>query len=405
MMAAALFVVGVAMTGCKKDNNDVQEPAKVQTYKMSITASKGAENGDKANGPKKVLGLDGSTLTATWAEGEIVKVYKESTEVGSLSAESSGATTTLSGELTGTIEAGDELTLKFLNPSYASQDGTLEYISANCDYATATTTVSSVEAGTIYTESTANFVNQQAIVKFTLMKRADNSSVEIPAATALTINDGTNDYTVTPASATNVLFVAIPATNTMHLSSSFGGVTYSYDKTATDLLKAGQYYEIGVKMWREVNLAAISANKQLLNGDKVIGTLGGKYKISIAAGHKNQGNSDSECGAITISGGTVIATGGTKAAGIGCGYNDVAANTGDLICGDITITSGVTSVTATKGSDADNCIGVNRVANRTTCYSVTIGGTVYWGPAGATYYYANGGDTYLTNSLLVYPAP
>ena len=72
---------------------------------------------------------------------------------------------------------------------------------------------------------------------------------------------------------------------------------------------------------------------------------------------------------------------------------------------DITITSGVTSVTATKGSDADNCIGVNRVANRTTCYSVTIGGTVYWGPAGATYYYANGGDTYLTNSLLVYPAP
>ena len=284
IMAVALFVAGVAMPGCK-DKNDVQEPAKVQKYRMSITASKGADN--KANGPKKVLGLDGSTLTATWATDEEVTVYNETKGAaltGVLKPQSAGANTTLLGELTGTIEAGDELTLKFLSPSYASQDGTLEYISANCDYATASVTVSSVSGSTIYTEGTANFANQQAIVKFTLMKKADNSAVEIPAATALTVNDGTNTYTVTPASATDVLFVAIPATNTVHLSTSFSGFTYSYDKTATDLLAAGQYYEIGVKMWREVNLAGISSNTTLINGDKVVGTIGGKYQISIADG-------------------------------------------------------------------------------------------------------------------------
>ena len=283
IMVAALLVAGVAMTGCK-NNNDVQEPAKVQTYQMSINASKGADN--QANGPKKVLGLDGNTLNASWAVGEQVTVYNvtKSAELGGyLEAQTAGANTTLLGTLTGTIEANDVLTLKFLSPSYAAQDGTLEYISANCDYATASVTVSSVSGSTIYTEGTANFVNQQAIVKFTLMKK-DDSAIELPAATALTVNDGTNTYTVTPGSATDVLFVAIPATNTVHLSTSFGGVTYSYDKTATDLLAAGQYYEIGVKMWREVNLAGISANTTLVNGDKAYGTIGGNYKISIADG-------------------------------------------------------------------------------------------------------------------------
>ena len=141
-----------------------------------------------------------------------------------------------------------------------------------------------------------------------------------------------------------------------------------------------------------------------IEGGTVTAT-GGAQAAGIGCGHKNQGNTNSECGAITISGGTVDATGGEKAAGIGCGYHYVSGNAGDLICGDITITSGVTSVTATKGSDADNCIGVNKVTNQTTCTRVTIGGTLYWGPAGATYYYANGGDTYLTESPCVYPKP
>ena len=667
----ALLIASATFVACSSDETFIDEPqqpiANGTKYTMTVQASKGGEEAN-VKACTRALSLDGSTLNATWAEGERVTVYNvtRSADLGGyLEAQSSGANTTLKGDLTGTIEKDDVLTLKFLSPSYASQNGTLEYIAANCDYAEATVTVASVSTGNnITTTDPADFTNQQAIVKFTLMKKADDSAVEIPAATALTVNDGTNTYTVTPASATDVLFVAIPATNTVHLSTSFSGFTYSYDKTATDLLTAGQYYEIGVKMWREVNLAGISSNTTLINGDKVIGTIGGNYKISIAngatvnlynatityasngadyagltclgdativlgdgttntvvggldgygasnwpgifvpagstltingntgvlnarrggddttngspagigagwrnpcgnivinggvinaeggakaagiggccwrgcgditinggtvtatghkwgtgiglggtenansftelnggkitinggtviatggqygagigtgsaehkdggtmtieledilicggnvtatggqygagigignsevdninkcgtitikggtvtatggekaagigCGRKNQGNNNSECGAIRIEGGTVIATGGAQAAGIGCGYHDVYGNSGDLICGDITIESSVTRVTATKGSDADNCIGVNKTTNRTTCTRVTIGGTLYWGPAGATYYYANGGDTYLTNSPLVYPTP
>ena len=62
-----------------------------------------------------------------------------------------------------------------------------------------------------------------------------------------------------------------------------------------------------------------------------------------------QDDQPSVCGTITISGGTVVAVGGEQGAGIGTGP---VGN-----CGDITITSEVTSVTATKGSGAQHSIG------------------------------------------------
>lgn len=106
------------------------------------------------------------------------------------------------------------------------------------------------------------------------------------------------------------------------------------------------------------------------------------------------GGSCSSCGSITISGGTIEATGGNGAAGIGSGRNSSYVH-----CSDITITDGVTSVTATKGDDAPNSIGAGVGAS---CSTVTIGGTVYWDGSD----YLNGGDTYLPTSPLVYsPAP
>ncbi len=102
------------------------------------------------------------------------------------------------------------------------------------------------------------------------------------------------------------------------------------------------------------------------------------------------------CGSITISGGTVNATGGSDAAGIGGGRESK--------CGTITITSGVTTVTATRGSSTQNAttpnsIGVGgKVSLAVSCGKVTIGGTEYWDGSA----YVNGGDTYLNTSPLTY---
>ena len=107
-----------------------------------------------------------------------------------------------------------------------------------------------------------------------------------------------------------------------------------------------------------------------------ITSTGGKNGAGIGSG---RGGS---CVSIDISGGTVTATGGENAAGIGGGGT---TGTTDASCGDITITSGVTKVTAQKGSGASNSIG----AGKGTCGTVTIGGVV-----GA-----------ITESPYVYPEP
>ena len=118
---------------------------------------------------------------------------------------------------------------------------------------------------------------------------------------------------------------------------------------------------------------------------------GGNITATGGNGRPGIGGGTEACGNITITGGTITATGGNAAAGIG------GSNTGS--CGDITITSGVTRVTATKGNkNSPNSIGAGAFG---TCGTVTIGGTEYWDGSA----YKNGGDTYLPTSPLVFPAP
>ena len=118
---------------------------------------------------------------------------------------------------------------------------------------------------------------------------------------------------------------------------------------------------------------------------------GGNITATGGNGRPGIGGGTEACGNITITGGTITATGGNAAAGIG------GSNEGN--CGDITITSGVTRVTATKGNNiSPNSIGAGAFG---TCGTVTIGGTEYWDGSA----YKNGGDTYLPTSPLVFPAP
>lgn len=81
--------------------------------------------------------------------------------------------------------------------------------------------------------------------------------------------------------------------------------------------------------------------------------------------------SRSSCGNITISGGTITATGGEYAAGIGSGCY-IWYEMDNSSCGNITISGA--HVTATKGGGSPNSIGKGYSAS---CGTVTIGGTPY----------------------------
>ena len=256
VMAAALTT---GMTACSSEDIIVDSTLTgEQTFTMTISASKSSDAMTRA------LTLDQfstpNTLSATWAAGERVTVHNDTRNAdlgGYLEAQSNGETTTLSGTLTGTVLAGDNLTLKFLSPNdYTSQDGTLDYIASHCDYATATATVASVAGGVITTTSTATFTNQQAIVRFTLYDKLGNKlHVE-----DLKVNDGSHTYTLTKdewGDETNTwyrYFAAIPGISggTISLTatatnSDYSPSTFTYEKSGVTFVN-GKFYDIAVKM-------------------------------------------------------------------------------------------------------------------------------------------------------------
>jgi hypothetical protein len=251
LSALCFAAMTLVFSGCKKENNDPQEPAQVQTYKMSIQASKGTDS--QANGPRRVLSLDGNTLNATWKAGEQVTVYNETQSAdltGHLEAQTSGANVQLEGTLSGAVSVGDELLLKYQTPNnYATQDGTLEYISANCDYATATVTVATVEGGAITADADAVFANQQAIVKFTLKNEDGSATIE---AKPLVIEVAGGTYTVTPASATSEMYVALPGFTSQNITftATVGSDTYKKEVASVSLTN-GEFYQITVEMTKQ----------------------------------------------------------------------------------------------------------------------------------------------------------
>ena len=91
----------------------------------------------------------------------------------------------------------------------------------------------------------------------------------------------------------------------------------------------------------------------------------------------------------------MTATGGENASGIGCGR--------DGKCGNITITDGVTSVTANRWSGSPYSIGLAQEIDGSTssCGTVTIGGTQYYDGTN----FLNDGDTYLATNPFTWPTP
>ena len=157
--------------------------------------------------------------------------------------------------------------------------------------------------------------------------------------------------------------------------------------------------------------AAIGGKGNINIQGGTIKAIGGSYSAAIGAS-SNQG---STCGDITISGGTIMAIGGGRSAAIGSMYggtcgdititggtivargDNQAASIGcgsgcgqESICGNITITEGVTSVTALKGGvDSPYSIGLGDDGTGTvpTCGTVTIGGVVTGSISADTYSY------------------
>jgi len=262
---AILLIAGTTLTACSTDEdnymgNTGQDTPK--TYVFSVNATKGGINTVSGARATRALSLSGSTLNATWATTEKVYVIEtvgttEITLEGYISPTSNGTDTRLNGTISGLQgELPKKLKLQFPRSdySYVGQLGTLDDIATNFDYATATANVDEIGTGKITATEPVTFANQQAIVKFTIQDASSNpllvSSLRISAkGLKADDTDDTRDITVTPASATNELYIALKdiSDTRIMLTAVISDQVYAFNKNGVTFTN-GKYYEYTIKM-------------------------------------------------------------------------------------------------------------------------------------------------------------
>lgn len=272
-----LFLAGAILAGCSKASDSL----KPQTAQKQETEKATEAQGPNAfilkieaeNVATKALTDMGETLGSEWRQGDSLSVYnlttKENIE-GWLYAEADGTSTTFSGTVAGNFNQGDILLLQFLAPDYLVQDGTLEGLAAQCDYATSRVEVTAVdpEAKTIATEH-ASFEKMQAVVKFDITNR--KNPVEAVKATSFfgygTLPGSETPFgiQVTPAAATDVLYVGIPYFENMKITfEAMGEDGYEYRLIVPEVsFEDGLYYRRTLNMKRKALVKAPVAKANL----------------------------------------------------------------------------------------------------------------------------------------------
>ncbi len=249
-----------------------------------------------------------------------------------------------------------------------------------------TNTIGNLNSAIAGLQSSINDLNEQNAALSERVTELENEMASVVTGKVINLDTLTHDitltdgYTVTGTLAHNVkITIADDATVTLDGVNINGNGTYTGDHAgitcesdATIILAHGttntvkgfheDYPGIYVPAYPAGSTLTIKGSGSLLassNGDNAAGIGGGN-------------GATRSCGNIRIEEGTVMATGGAYAAGIGGGK--------DSDCDDIVIINGVTSVKATKGSNASNSIGAGTGTSK--CDGVTFGNTkVYNGTA------------------------
>ena len=271
ILAGTLLLAGAVLAGCSKATDSLKPEAAQTSNEFTLKVS-------SIN--TKALADLGETLGSEWTQGDSVRVYNATTKQnieGFLFAEADGTSTTFSGTVSGNFNQGDVLRLLYLSPNnypqqdgtlYKQQDGTLEGLASQCDYAVADVEILEIdpEAKTITTE-VAEFVKQQAVVKFNLTNRKNPvEDLYVKNFRGYYELLGTaSSITVEPAVATNELYVAIPYLKDMEITFEAEGADgYKYRLIVPEVtFEDGLYYRRTLNMKRLANVKAPVAKTNL----------------------------------------------------------------------------------------------------------------------------------------------
>ena len=257
------FMAALALmtAACSNDDNDLtQQPAKAEGIPFTATISIGE------SGTTRALSESGSTLVATWDTGEKVALiytvsattYVKEAEVTPQGDGTATISTTLEGSpaddtdvtIVYPYSAVDGTTKDVKTDLLASQNGLLTGIGSIAEkYELRKTTTPAklkIDGTTASLKGTVSLTNQNAIFKLTLKDIDGTSDV---SATSVVISDQTGVVTtVTPAPATNVMYVALPTTATTLKFLVTGSDSKKYFNMASSLSLGASYYQSTVKL-------------------------------------------------------------------------------------------------------------------------------------------------------------
>lgn len=218
------------------------------------------------------LAESGDVLTQSWSTTDNIFVYYKNLEVGVLHPETGGNSGVV--KLLGNIDTpatpyvpGGKLFFCYRHhkdfSDYSGQDGTLETIASDYDFATAEANIKTVnENERKLTVELASFKSQQAIVKFTFKQGdANNGTIPDKPVKSVTVSSGalSNDITINSSSATNVLYVALPVSSTTdvpyYITTIDGNDNPDFvGKLPSIALQKGKYYTSEVRLYEAVQL-------------------------------------------------------------------------------------------------------------------------------------------------------
>lgn len=215
-------------------------------------------------------------IIPSWAAGEkVALIHNGVSDEMTVSSVTNGVAT-ITGTITGTPANGDAVTIiypssavdattKDIKPDLlANQNGLLtgtNSIAANYDVRKGT---AKLNVGTTATlQGNVSLDNLYAIVKFSL-----SDGTNAINALKFQIKDGSDNLitTVTPASATSTLYVAMaPATaSAFKFEATVGSSTYSYTKSSATFA-AGKYYQSKMAFKTKVNVTSIKLSQTKLD--------------------------------------------------------------------------------------------------------------------------------------------
>lgn len=276
----------LAFTACSSNIDESADAPRF--YNVTLTASMGDET------TRALSEGTSNVITATFAENDQVVVVDAdgSTIVGTLRAQTAGASTTLSGDLNAaSLTVGEKVTLRYRSATanYDGQLGTLAGIAANQDYAEGTLTVSTLDPLT-FTSNSVTLSAKQSITKLTFKDVSTDAAVSIKtfgiAAVGLVYSiaadatETTGAVTGTLTTASSDVYVAL-RTSSSSQAYSFtvkdnDGNWYTCTKNAK--LTNAKNYVATVKLTKWIDKSS-NLTKDSNVGD--IGLLGGLPAIAI----------------------------------------------------------------------------------------------------------------------------